>query len=429
MVHLPPGVRTLIASAGNSTVRFDLEATFRMAGTLVLLWLVGLYMRLPILLAPPLAPMIGVELDLNETQIGALTTVPVLMLALGALPGSLAIARLGPRLAVVLALLLLAAASAGRGLAPPGWLLFAATALLGLAIAVMQPALPVLVKRWCPASVALGSAVYMNGLLMGEFVGAGLTLPLVMPLLDGDWRATLLAWSIPAVAVAVAVGLHRVQPPSGAGTQPAAEREPVTWNPHWRDPLVWQLGILLGAASAGFFGTNAYLGSLLEERGQSVRLASVLFAFNVTQVAGSLLMIALARRLEGRHWPVVAAAAALPAGLLGVIFGADGVLLIAVVVLGLSTCVQLILMVSLVPQIAAEPDAGPLAAGMFAVGYLLGFGVPLLGGVLADAAGSARLALLPLGVLALVSLAVASTARFGHGSRPSSNRTGERNVR
>lgn len=401
-----------------------MEANFRMVGTLVLLWLVGLYMRLPILLAPPLAPMIGVELDLNETQIGALTTVPVLMLALGALPGSLAIARLGPRLAVVLALLLLAAASAGRGLAPPGWLLFAATALLGLAIAVMQPALPVLVKRWCPASIALGSAVYMNGLLMGEFVGAGLTLPLVMPLLDGDWRATLLAWSIPAVAVAVAVQLH-----NGSPAQPAAERESVTWNPRWRDPLVWQLGILLGAASAGFFGTNAYLGSVLEERGQSTRLASVLFAFNVTQVAGSFLMIALARRLEGRHWPVVAAAAGLPAGLLGVIFGADGVFLAAVVVLGLSTCVQLILMVSLIPQIAAEPDTGPLAAGMFAVGYLLGFGVPLLGGVLADAAGSARLALLPLGVLALVSLAVASTARFGHGSRRESTSTGERHVR
>lgn len=401
-----------------------MEANFRTVGTLVLLWLVGLYMRLPILLAPPLAPMIGVELDLNETQIGALTTVPVLMLALGALPGSLAIARLGPRLAVVLALLLLAAASAGRGLAPPGWLLFAATALLGLAIAVMQPALPVLVKRWCPASIALGSAVYMNGLLMGEFVGAGLTLPLVMPLLDGDWRATLLAWSIPAVAVAVAVQLH-----NGAAAQPATEREPVTWNPRWGDPLVWQLGILLGAASAGFFGTNAYLGSVLEERGQSARLASVLFAFNVTQVAGSFLMIALARRLEGRHWPVVAAAAGLPAGLLGVIFGADGIFLVAVVVLGLSTCVQLILMVSLIPQIAAEPDTGPLAAGMFAVGYLLGFGVPLLGGVLADAVGSARLALLPLGVLALVSLAVASTARFGHGSRRESTSTGERHVR
>ncbi|MFU8817146.1 MAG: CynX/NimT family MFS transporter, partial [Pseudomonadales bacterium] len=175
-------------------------------GVLAVLWLAGLYLRLPMLVAPPLAPLIGAELSLNQSQIGALTTIPVLMLALGALPGSFFIARLGPGLALVLALVLLALASAGRGLAPPPMVLFACTVLLGFAVAVMQPALPVLVGQWLPGSLALGSAVYMNGMLMGEFIGAGLTLPVVMPLLDGDWRATLLVWSLPALVVAALVG-------------------------------------------------------------------------------------------------------------------------------------------------------------------------------------------------------------------------------
>jgi MFS transporter, CP family, cyanate transporter len=295
---------------------------------------------------------------------------------------------------------------------------------------VMQPALPVLVKRWCPASLALGSAVYMNGLLMGEFVGAGLTLPLVMPLLNGDWRGALLVWSIPAVLVAVMVYLHRATR-AGAGIETGDRQQPVavSWNPRWRSPLVWQLGILLGAASAGFFGVNAYMGSILEERGQGARLATLLFAFNLTQVAGSFLMIALARLLQGRGWPVVAAAVGLPLGLLGIVAGGDGVFLAAVVLVGLSTCVQLILLVSLVPQLATDSETGPLAAGMFAVGYLLGFGVPLLGGVLADATGMARMALLPLGALAGFALIVASTAGIGHGSRRSTTSTGETDVR
>lgn len=403
-----------------------MEANLRLAGTLALLWLVGLYMRLPILLAPPLAPLIGSELELNETAIGALTTVPVLMLALGALPGSLAITRIGPRLSVVVALLLLAAASAGRGLAPPGWVLFAATALLGLAIAVMQPALPVLVKRWCPASLALGSAVYMNGLLMGEFVGAGLTLPLVMPLLNGDWRSALLVWSLPAVLVAILVYAHSS---ARASQHDRQESVTITWNPRWRSPLVWQLGILLGAASAGFFGVNAYMGSILEERGQGARLATLLFAFNLTQVAGSFLMIALARLLQGRGWPVIAAATGLPLGLVGIVAGGDDLFFAAVVLVGLSTCVQLIVLVSLVPQLATESETGPLAAGMFAVGYLLGFGVPLLGGILADDTDSARMALLPLGVLSGIALIVASTAGIGHGFRRSATSTGEKDVR
>jgi CP family cyanate transporter-like MFS transporter len=386
-------------------------------GTLALLWFVGLYLRLPILVAPPLAPAMGAELDLNQAQIGALTTLPVLMLALGALPGSFVIARLGPAAAVVAALLGLALASAGRGLVPPLAMLFGCTAAMGFAIAIMQPALPVLVKRWCPESLALASAVYMNGLLMGEFIGAGLTLPLVMPLLGGDWRGTLVVWSLPALAVAGAVYLR-------AGRMSADLREELTpgmWNPRWREGRVWQLGTLLGAASAGFFGTNAYMGSVLEEQGRGDQLAAVLFYFNATQVAGSLLMLVLARVLAGRRWPVIMAACALPAGLLVAGLTSGTLFLAAVVLVGLCTCVQLILMVSLVPQITGEGEAGPLAAGMFAVGYLLGFLVPLGGGALADATGVARLTLLPLGVLAVIGAAVALAPGFGHGLRARGN--------
>ncbi len=94
--------------------------------------------------------------------------------------------------------------------------------------------------------------------------------------------------------------------------------------------------------------------------------------------------------------------------------------------LGFCTCVQLILMVSLVPQLADEREAGPLAAGMFAVGYLLGFVVPLAGGVLADVSGEPRLALLPIGILAAAGAALAVTRSFGHGLIPTDNHTGRR---
>lgn len=62
----------------------------------VLLWLAGVYLRIPVLVAPPLAPFIGDELALTQALTGALTTLPILMLAIGSMPGSLAIARIGP---------------------------------------------------------------------------------------------------------------------------------------------------------------------------------------------------------------------------------------------------------------------------------------------------------------------------------------------
>jgi CP family cyanate transporter-like MFS transporter len=347
---------------------------------LALLWLAGLYLRLPVLIAPPLAPFIDADLGLNQTLIGALTTIPVLMLSLGALPGAVVIARFGPLAALAGSVVIVGVASMSRGLAPPVWLLFVNTTLLGLAIAVMQPALPALVLRWCPGFVALGSAVYMNGMLMSEFLAGGLTLPLLIPLIGEDWRLALVVCSLPAIPIAGLVYFSRFL---GVPQASAKESGPRLWKPPLASARTWQLGIILGAASAGFFGSNAYFSSLLNARGELDQLATYLFVFNGTQVVGSVSMLVLAGVLVGRREPIIVMAWCVLLGLVGIVLGDGIVALVSLVVLGLATCTQLILIVALVPQIAGDRDAAPLAAGMFMVGYLLGFVVPLAGGLAA----------------------------------------------
>lgn len=371
---------------------------------LALLWLAGIYLRLPVLVAPPLVPFINADLPLDQAQLGALTTLPVLMLSIGALPGALVISRLGPRVTLVLCMLVVACASMGRGLAPPVWVMFAATAILGLAIAVMQPAFPALLLRWCPEFAALGSAVYMNGMLMGEFIGGGLTLPAVMPLIGNDWRTALLVWSLPALPIA---GLVLFGPRLGIAEAPADAVKPGGWRPPLHKARTWHLGIILGAGSSGFFGTNAYLSALLHAKGMPHALPEYLLVFNGTQVLGSIAMLLLAKHWVGRRGPVIAMAWGVLLALIGIVL-AQGIFAIgAATLLGLATCMQLILIVALVPQIASAREAAALAAGMFMVGYLLGFAVPLAGGFTADALGDARAAFIPLALLAAIGVAVA----------------------
>lgn len=375
--------------------------------TLILLWLAGVYLRLPVLIAPPLVPMIDAELGLNQTQLGALTTLPVLMLSLGALPGALIIARLGPRITLVLAILAVGLASMARGLAPPLWLLFVNTTLLGLAIAVMQPAFPALVLRWCPGFAALGSAVYMNGMLMGEFIGGGLTLPLVMPFLENDWRAALVFWSLPALPVALLVLMSRrlgiVEVESGASGAPV-------WKPPLNRLRTWHLGIILGTASAGFFGSNAYVPGLLAGKGTPEALPDYLLIINGTQVIGSLTMLVLARIWVGRRFAVIITSWSTFLGLLGMVLASGVYAATATALVGLATCMQLILTVALVPQISDTREAASLAAGMFVVGYMLGFIVPLLGGVAADALSLPAAAFVPVAILAFIGIVVAHSS-------------------
>ena len=91
--------------------------------------------------------------------------------------------------------------SALRGLAYDTAVLYAATALMGAGVAFMQPALPPTVRQWVPNNIGFATAFYTNGLLVAEimpvvFVGV------VLAMLGGSWRASLVFWSLPVALVA-----------------------------------------------------------------------------------------------------------------------------------------------------------------------------------------------------------------------------------
>ena len=85
------------SAAGLSTGRF-VKLRFSMMGVL---WLAGVAMRMTILAVPPVIPLMHDDLGMSETQVGLLVGLPLSLFAVAAIPGSLLIARTGPRLAVI----------------------------------------------------------------------------------------------------------------------------------------------------------------------------------------------------------------------------------------------------------------------------------------------------------------------------------------
>lgn len=375
-----------------SRLKRSVGALRPMLPALLLLWALGVYLRLTLMAAAPLAPMIRAELGLGESATGALTTLPLLMLATAAMAGSFIVARLGVRNTACLALFLLAAASAARGLSPNLLWLLTATAVMGLGIAVLQPTLPAMVREHCAGRVALATAIYTNGMLVGEVIGAGLTLPLMVPLSGDNWRLAVALWSLPAVPLLLVLLRHGQQ---GANGIPVA-RDIRQWMPRWRDPLLWRLGLLMGATAGLFFGTNAYMASILEARGEADLLAGGLLLFNTAQVVASLLMLALAGRLVLRSTPIVVMMATASLALVPFLLASGWPALWSGFLVSLASGVQLILLLSLPPALAQRGETAAMAAGMFTIGYGACFLVPLLGGALADSLSDPRLALAPV---------------------------------
>jgi len=292
-------------------------------------------------------------------------------------------------------------------------LLFGATFAMGVGIAIMQPALPAVVRDWVPRKVALGTATYSNALLVGEAISASLTIPVVLPAVGGSWRWSLAVWAAPVLVIGVIaawVTLRRDEP-HGLGT--GARR----WWPDWHDPLTWKLGLISGFASSLYFATNAFLPDYLAARGHPELLNAALSALNWVQIPASILLLLNAERLTRRRWPFVSLAVTALVALTALLYMADEWIVVACGVLGFCNAFMLILTLALPPLIAKPEDVHRLSAAIIAIGYLCAFLVPIVGGWAWDATGIPRAAFAPVLAFGLAAALLAATLRFP-GNRP-----------
>src|SRR5581483_9311803 len=155
---------------------------------LLLLWLAGVALRLTILAVPPVIRLIHDDLSLSETQVGILSGLPMVLFAGAAIAGSLLIARFGAVTALLGGLLVCALGSMLRSVGPNLAMLYAGTIVTAFGVSVMQPSMPLLVRAWVPSRIGFATAVYTNGLIIGEIIPVILTIPVLLPLIDQSWR-------------------------------------------------------------------------------------------------------------------------------------------------------------------------------------------------------------------------------------------------
>jgi CP family cyanate transporter-like MFS transporter len=364
---------------------------------LILLWLCGNALRLTILALPPVIASIRDEFGLNATQVGLLGSIAPALFAIAALAGSLIVARIGVRAALLSGLALVAVGSAMRGLAADYALLLLTTTLMCVGVAIMQPVMPTAVREWLPGRIALATAVYTNGLLAGEVFPVLLTTPVVLPLVGGSWRASLAAWSI--VVAAIAAMVWTLAPRTAPGLR-LADQRPQRWIPDWRSGLVWRLGVLFGCINTIYFSANTFIPIYLASAGRADLISGALTALNFGQLPASALLLMVARRLEGRVWPYLASGLLSLLSLAGLVLQVGAVTVMWAAMLGFSDAAALILGLTLPATLCRSEDVARTAAGAFTISYGSALVLAIASGVLWDLSGIAWLAFLPLALCA-----------------------------
>jgi MFS transporter, CP family, cyanate transporter len=371
-----------------------------------LLWLCGVALRLTILAVPPVITAIQSDLGLSGTEVGILSALPVIVFGVFALPGALVVARLSVVRTLAFGLMIGGAGAMLRGASASAVMLFAATIVMGAGIATMQVALPAAVRGWTPGRVGFATALYTNGLLVGEVLPVALSDPWVLPLMGGSWRGSLAVWGVPLLLLAALV--WGMAPAIRAG----GSARPRGW-PDWHNPLQWRLGFIFGSITSTYFNANAFMPGYLAGIGRSELTSAVLTALNAGQLPVSFLLLLVAGRLERRAWPLLLTGALSAASLVAMAATGSGWTIVWAGVLGGLLAAALTFAMMLPPLLAAPDDVARMTAGMLAIGYTMAVVISVVGGAFWDLVGSARAAFLPIGLGLLPILVLPATIDFG----------------
>ncbi|MBA1145853.1 MFS transporter [Ectothiorhodospiraceae bacterium WFHF3C12] len=367
-----------------------------------LLWSLGIYLRLTILIVPPLAPRLENLLGFSTGEVALATSLPALLIGLGALAGGWLVGRMGVLVTLLAGLTVVALGSAARSV-PGGFALFLlATVVMGAGVALLQTAMPRFARAALPQRIGRATAIYTNGLLTGELIAAGGTGWLISWFLGEAWRLAFTVWVLPVPLIALGVALLGRERRGDTPAQSATRAEAVLW----REPLVWKTALLLGSAGSLYFTGNVFVSTILQDTGRSAMLDASLAALNGTQLLSSLVLVVFADRLLGRRWPLVLVLCGASLGALGMTWLPGPWIGAAAGLLGFCTSATLTLALAMPAWLVPVERVAGFAAGALCIGYCIVFVAPVLAGWLEDLTGSATVGFAPLLALALVTVAL-----------------------
>ncbi len=401
--------------AQSKAVEWRAASPWAAIGVFALVLLVGVNLRTPLLSVPPLLAIIRSDLRLTYSETGLLTSLPSLLMGLGAWPAGRIGARIGGRLSVSLGMAIMLLGTVARGIWPTPIALYVFTAALSAGVALAQTSIPLLARQWFPTRIGFVSAIYTDGLTLGETLGASLTAPMMRAWFGADaWPAALLIWAVP-VTVTLLLWLWLAPP---APVLPATfSRRPVAAAPAGatrgrpavtRSAGPWKIGVIMGGGSVVYFGMNGWVAPYNEALHANSMTPVALFALNAAQLPVCIGLTVIAQRLAGKRWPFVVSGVVALASVAGWVLTPPSLEPLWGTLIGGSAASVFTLAIALPAIFGHGAHVARLTGGSLAVSYTSTFIGPFIGGVLWDNFHQPWLAFAPVLVASLALLVAAS---------------------
>ncbi|KVS31643.1 MFS transporter [Burkholderia cepacia] len=337
--------------------------------------LVGLNLRPALAAVGPLLDMIQRATGIGDGAASLLTTIPILLMGLGALSARRLQRVTGIAGGVWLGVALIGLACVSRIGAQHAWLLLASACCAGVGIAMVQALLPGFVKAHFATRIGGAMGVYSTS-IMGGAVLASVVAPFAAA--RWGWLAALAGWALPAAVAALAWPLA-----SRGGNTLAAGPASATHARPSRSPRAWRLALFFGIATGAYTLVLAWLPPYYMRLGWSPTAAgSLLGGVTLSEVVAGLTISATIDRLPDRRPALHAAIASLFVGLLVMLAAPEALALPAALLMGagIGALFPLSLIVT-VDHAATPADAASLTGFVQGIGYLIAGLFPFAAGI------------------------------------------------
>ena len=372
---------------------------------MVAFWL-GFNLRASLLGVPPILALLRADYRLSYAVAGLVTALPILALGVMAFPGAALVRRLGGFRVVGVGLLLAAAGELGRAL-PGVFALFLGTLIMGTGIAIAQPGLPALWQRWFVGHVQRASVTMTLGITVGEVVGAGVTQPILLPLMQ-SWQGTMAFWGligascIPIWFLWVPRDRAGITSDSGGGVGQIL-----------RNRQLWSVYVLFGGQSLVFFSANTWIPTSVGGGVHSTLASISLVTLNGVMVPVDLLLIVVARPFATHRSFYLLSSLVTLVGTGGwLVYGQHAPLLFAALI-GAGVALNFAGLLAFPAMVAAPARVASLSAAILTVGYAGAFFGPFLGGLALDLGGGRQSPFIPITAAAALMVIAALVAPVG----------------
>lgn len=345
--------------------------------------IVGANLRAPLTSVGTVISFIRVDLDLSHTLAGLITTLPLMAFALVSPFAPKLSEKFGMERTILYSLIVLCIGIVFRSMFGAGMLFFG-TLLIGLAIAIGNVLIPVIIKLNFPFRVGIVMGFYAVGMNVFGAIGSGITVPL-MEFKAMGWQGSLQIWAVLALLATVMwLPQLKVKRESLDITE-AKKRD----TPIWKSAIAWYITIFMGLQSLMFYTLITWLPDILHLHGYEPAAAGwLLFLMQVALIPITFVVPIIAEKMKDQRLLGAVIASFFIVSVVLIMLGIKPLIPVAMILLGIacgsafSLCMMLFSL-----RTSNGTEAAKMSGMAQSFGYLLAASGPAIFGALHDLTG------------------------------------------